>query len=391
MDNQQCIADLLKTHVARGGIAGAVALLADGDAAQVFTAGVRSLGHPAPVRRDDIFRIMSMTKPITAAAALMLVEEGRIALADPVERWLPELSGRRVLRTMDSAVDDTVPAARPIILEDLLTLRLGLGAILAPPGRYPVQARIAELGLAPTPDPVPFDPDEYMARTGRLPLIHQPGEGWMYHTGADILAVLIARVSGQPLDRFLRDRIFTPLRMTDTGFFVPAGNLSRLVAGYATDDAGVLRECEPASGGSYASPAIFPSELVSTADDYLAFARMLLDGGRGPGGQILSAASVRAMMTDHITPAQKAVSPFFPGFWDHNGWGYGGAVTTSDGGSAPRGSYGWAGGLGTSMVIDPATRRVVIFLSQRLMRGPADAALSAEIQKIALSTTEGDR
>ena len=377
------IGDILRDSVDRGAVAGAVALVARGDEVSVDVAGVRALGDPAPMRRDGIFRIMSMTKPVTAAAAMILVEEGRIGLADAVERWLPELAGQRVLRSMDGAVDDTVPANRAITLDDLLTLRLGLGAVMAPPGRYPVQALMAELGVAPGPEPVRFDPDAFMARIGRMPLMHQPGEGWMYHTGADVLAVLIARVAGQPLGQFLQDRIFGPLGMKDTGFSVPAESLDRLAAAYAMGDDGALREWEPACGGSYAGPAIFPSELVSTADDYLAFARMLLDGGAGPGGRVLSAASVRLMMTDHITPAQKAASPFVPGFWDHQGWGYGGAVTTSPGAGPAPGSYGWMGGLGTGVLIEKAARMVVIVLSQRLMQGADDAALVNAVQAAA--------
>ncbi len=388
MSGSARIAGILRAHVDRGAIAGAVALVARGDDVAVETAGLRALGRAAPMRRDAIFRIMSMTKPITAAAAMILAERGSVALADPVERWLPELAGRRVLRSMDSAPDDTIPARRPVTLDDLLTLRLGLGAVMAPPGRYPIQSLMAELGLAPTPDPIPFGPDEFMARIARLPLMHQPGEGWMYHTGADILAVLIARVAGMPLGEFLRERIFAPLRMRDTGFSVPAAMLERLPAGYAIGPDGGLREHEPAGGGSYAQPPAFPSELVSTADDYLAFARMLLDEGRGPHGRVLSPDSVRLMMTDHITQAQKAASPFFPGFWDRNGWGFGGAVTTGPGGGGHPGSYGWGGGFGTSVLIDPVARMTTILLTQRLMRGPEDAALTAEIQTAAYAGLE---
>jgi CubicO group peptidase (beta-lactamase class C family) len=374
------IGDILRAHVDRGAVAGAVALVARADQVHVETAGLQGLGGPAPMRCDSIFRILSMTKPITAAAAMLLVDAGRIALSDPVEQWLPELSDRRVLRGMDSALDDTVPARRPITLEDLLSLRLGLGAVMAPPNRYPVQTAMAELGVSPGADLIAFGPDEFMARIGRLPLMHQPGERWMYHTGMDILAVLIARLTGAPLGDFLRERIFAPLGMHDTGFSVPPGSLDRLVAGYAADNGGTLREREPASGGGYAQPPVFPSELVSTADDYLAFARMLLDGGRGPHGQVLSPTSVRLMMTDHITPDQKAASPFFPSFWDHHGWGYGGVVTTDALGAGHPGSYGWMGGFGTSVLIDPVARMTTILLIQRLMRGPDDAALTTEVQ-----------
>jgi CubicO group peptidase (beta-lactamase class C family) len=168
-----------------------------------------------------------------------------------------------------------------------------------------------------------------------------------------------------------------------------AGRLDRLVAGYAVDEGGKLREWEPACGGRYAQPPIFPSELVSTADDYLAFARMLLDGGCGPQGQVLSPESVQLMLTDHITPKQKAASPFFPGFWDRHGWGYGGAVTTAAGvGNGHSGSYGWMGGFGTSVLIDPIACMTTIVMIQRLMRGPDDAGLTEEVQAAAYAALE---
>ena len=254
---------------------------------------------------------------------------------------------------------------------------------MAPVGRYPIQSAMQELGVSPAADPIAVSPDEFMARIGRLPLMHQPGEGWMYHTGMDILAVFIARLTGSPLGDFLQERLFAPLGMGDTGFSVPSRSFHRLVAAYTIGEGGRLQEWEPAGGGSYAQPPIFPSELVSTADDYLAFARMLLENGFGPSGRVLSAASVRLMMTDHITPEQKAVSPFFPGFWDRQGWGYGGAVTTIAGGSASPGSYGWMGGLGTSVLIDPTVRMTTILMTQRLMRGPEDTVVHTDVQSSA--------
>jgi CubicO group peptidase (beta-lactamase class C family) len=378
------VGDILRRNVDRGAIAGAVALVARGESVHVETAGRQSLGGAAPMRRDSIFRILSMTKPITAAAAMIMVEERLIALDDAVDSWLPELANRRVLRSMESALDDTVPAKRPITLEDLLTLRLGLGAVMAPAGRYPVQTAMQNLGVSPDATLIAFGPDEFMARIGRLPLMHQPGDGWMYHTGMDILGVLIARVTGRPLGEFLHERIFAPLGMLDTGFSVPSGSLDRLPAAYAMEG-DRLEEWEPAGGGSYARPPLFPSELVSTTDDYLAFSRMLLAEGRGPHGPLLAAASVRTMMTDHITAEQKAVSPFFPGFWTRQGWGYGGSVTTAAGGVSAPGSYGWMGGLGTSVLIEPVARMTVIVMSQRLMRGPDDAGLHVEVQGCALA------
>jgi CubicO group peptidase (beta-lactamase class C family) len=360
-----------------------VALIARGDTVDVEMAGLLDLAEKTPMRRDAIFRIASMTKPVTAAAVMILVEEGWIATDDPVDYWLPELAGRRVLRRIDSAIGDTVPASRPITLDDLLTFRCGLGAIMAPPGTYPIQSAMAELGVAPSPALLPFGPDEFMTRIGRLPLIHQPGEGWLYHTGADVLAVLISRIAGMELEDFLRERIFGPLGMRDTGFSVPAAALDRLATCYARGDGGLL-VWDAARGGQYTRPPVFPGALVSTADDYHAFARMLLDQGRHRHVQILAPETIQLMMSDHITPEQKAASPFFLGFWQNHGWGYGGAVVTARGGGAGNpGSYGWTGGFGTSFLADPAARMTTILLLQRLMRSPDDTLIGQEIQALA--------
>ncbi len=384
------IGDALRGRVERGEVAGAVALVATRDAVHVDAVGVQDLDTRTPMRRDTLFRIASMTKPITAAAATILVEEGRIALDDPVERWLPELADRRVLRSINSALDDTVPARRAITLDDLLTFRLGLGAVMAPPGRYPIQSAMAELGVAPGPQQLPFDADEFMARIGHLPLIYQPGERWMYHTGIDVLAVLIARLAAMPLEDFLHERIFAPLGMRDTGFSVPGGSLDRLATCYAWDErSGGLVVWDAARGGLYAQRPAFPNALVSTADDYLAFAHMLRNYGRHEHGRVLAPESVRLMMSDHITPEQKAASPFFPGFWAHHGWGFGGAVTTArDGGAGDLGSYGWMGGFGTSVLVDPRAQLTTILLTQRLMRSADDTAITEEFQALAYEAFE---
>jgi len=189
--------EVMAGYVERGAVAGLVALLSRHDEVHVEAIGVQDLASGAAMRRDTIFRIASMTKPITAAAAMILVEEARLRLDDPVERFLPELSHRKVLRTVDSKLDDTVLADRPITLRDVLTFRLGIGAVMAPPGRYPIQQAIAEAGLAPGPNPISFSPDEWIRRFASLPLLHQPGEKWMYHTGSDLLGVLVARAAGR--------------------------------------------------------------------------------------------------------------------------------------------------------------------------------------------------
>ncbi len=258
---------------------------------------------------------------------------------------------------------------------------------MAPPGRYPIQRAMADLGVEPRPENLPFGADEFLLRIGRLPLIHQPGERWIYHTGADILAALIPRIVGIPLEAFLRERLFDPLGMRDTGFSVPPDAIGRLATCYEAGPNGAdLQIWDEGADGAYARPPAFETELVSTVDDYHAFFRMLMAGGRHDGRAIVSSEAVRRMMTDHITPEQKALSPFFPGFWDRNGWGFGGAVVIrNEPGHPAAGSYGWNGGLGTSAMLDPSAGMITILLTQRLMRGPGDAALHGEIQRLAAS------
>jgi CubicO group peptidase (beta-lactamase class C family) len=178
------------------------------------------------MQRDTIFRIASMTKPVTAACVMILIEDGRIELDAPAHRWLPELAGRRVLRRIDGPLDDTVPAKRDITVRDLLAYTLGFGLLFDNP---PIQQRIDELRLVngkPVPQ-TPHAPDDWINLFATLPLMHQPGEAWMYTTGSLLQGVLVRRASGQDFDAFMRERIFEPLGMTDTGFFVPANKLGR--------------------------------------------------------------------------------------------------------------------------------------------------------------------
>jgi CubicO group peptidase (beta-lactamase class C family) len=244
------LSDAMRGYVERGEVAGLVALLARHDEVHAVALGVQDLGTATPMRRDSIFRIASMTKPVTAAAAMMLVEDAKLRLDDPVDRLLPELADRRVLRSIESPPDDTVPANRPITLRDLLTFRVGFGAVMAPPGRYPIRAAVEQVGLAPRPNRSPFGPDEFLRRLGGLPLMHQPGERWMYHTASDVLGVLIERAAGMTFSDFLAERIFAPLGMTDTAFSVPEGKLDRLATCYRTDtDTGRLVTYDRARGG----------------------------------------------------------------------------------------------------------------------------------------------
>jgi CubicO group peptidase (beta-lactamase class C family) len=243
--------EVMARAVERGDVPGLVALVHRRGETHVAALGTMAAGGDAPMRRDTIFRIASMTKLITAAAAMILVEECRLRLDDPVDDLLPELADRRVLRRIDAPLDDTVAAERSITVRDVLTFRLGIGAVMAPPGSYPIQRAMDEAGIDRGPDGPTCGPDEWIKRLGALPLVHQPGAAWMYHTGADVLGVLIARAAGRPFEEFLRERIFEPLGMWDTGFHLPAEKLDRLSVSYATD---------PQTGGLGTSAYTDPAE-----------------------------------------------------------------------------------------------------------------------------------
>jgi CubicO group peptidase (beta-lactamase class C family) len=369
--------EVMAGYVDRGEVPGIVTALSRRGEVHVDAIGMKALGGGDPIRRDTIFRIASMTKPVTAAAAMILVEECILRLDDPVDRLLPELAAPKVLKRLDGTLDDTVPATRPITLRDLLTFRMGLGIIMAPPPTYPIQTAMSEpaLGQGPPRPQTPPPPDEWIRRLGSLPLMHQPGEKWMYHTGSDVLGVLIARASGQPFETFLRERIFEPLGMKDTAFSVPSTELDRLATSYWTDpDTGKLEVYDPVEGGGWSRPPAFPSGgggLVSTIDDYLAFGQMMLNKGKHGGRRILSRASVEAMTTDQLTPEQKAVSGLGPGFFDNHGWGFGVSIVTRQvdlAGSV--GQFGWSGGLGTSWCTDPREELVGVLMTQRAWTSP---------------------
>jgi CubicO group peptidase (beta-lactamase class C family) len=364
--------DVLAGHVDSGELPGVVTLISRHGEVHVDAIGKMALLGAAPMARDTIFRISSMTKPIVAAATMILVEECRLRLDEPVDGLLPELADRRVLKALDGPLDDTVPANRPITLRDLLTFRLGIGQMFGSPDKYPILAAGTERKvITGAPDPSSMlPPDEWLRRLGELPLMHQPGEKWLYNTGSDILGVLISRITGKSLEEFLRDRIFDPLGMADTAFSVPAKGVDRLATSYMPNQkSGALDVFDKAADGQWTTPPPFQSGaggLVSTVDDYLTFALMLLRQGRHGSERILSRPSVQVMTTDQLTPAQKAVSGFLPGYFDNLGWGFGVSVVTGrDGLFSVPGRYGWDGGLGTTWANDPAEDMVAIMLTQR--------------------------
>lgn len=374
--------DVLAKHAGPGAAPGAVGLVARGDRSEVAAVGFADADGAAPMVRETVFRVASLTKQVTAAAAMMLAEEGRFALADPVERWLPELASPVVVRRPDGPTDDVVPASRPITVLDLLTFRAGYG--FAPDFSLPAVKRLfKDLTYDPVRPQAGSGPDEWMAALSRIPLLHQPGEGWLYHFGSEILGVLIARASGRTLPDFLAERLFEPLGMEDTGFWVPPGKLDRFASLYLparTPDGGTrqggtqgrgIRLADPPDG-QWSSLPDFPSGgggLVSTLDDWHAFARMLLAEGDAGGRRLLASQSVRQMTTDQLTPSQREAGAHF---LEGQGWGFGGGVDVET--VAPwnvPGRYGWVGGSGTTAHIVPATGAVTIMLTQLRLSGPS--------------------
>ena len=389
---------VMTRHVEHGGVPGLVTLVRVRGETHVDAIGKLAIGQPAPMRPDTIFRISSMTKSITAAATLILVDDGKLTLDEPVEKWLPELANRRVLRRIDGPLDDTVPATRPITARDLLTFCWGFGQMMARPDAYPIlkAATELELGMGP-PAPVEMPPpDEWLARLGKLPLMYQPGERWMYNTGSDVLGVLIARASGVSFPEFLRQRLFQPLGMKDTGFSVPAAKLARFTPNYMTNfETQKLEVYDPVQGGQWNREPAFAAGsggLVSTVQDYAAFAQLLLDGGKSGHERILSQALVAAMTTDQLTPAQKAVSGLVPGFFDSHGWGFGvSVVTRSDNAAEPIGTYGWDGGLGTCFRNHPGKGMLTLLMTQRAWTSPSPPEVCRDFWTTANQLLENTR
>jgi CubicO group peptidase (beta-lactamase class C family) len=376
------MSDLRETlirHVQDGAVPGAVGLVARGGDVEVVAVGSVDAGRTAAMTRDSIFRIASITKPVTAAAVLMLVDEGRIGLDDPVAEWLPELAKPMVVRTPTSPVDDVVPADRPVTVEDLLSFRAGWGL----PSDFALPAARALFAIQDHGRPVGDwpDPDTWLGQLAQVPMLHQPGEAWLYGTSSALQGILVARVSGRTLPDFLAERIFEPLGMRDTGFEVPESKRHRFTSSYAPAEDGTLRLTDTPDGDFSRLPR-FPSGgggLVSTADDWLAFARMLLAGGQ----ELLTPTSVSRMTTNHLTAAQREAATLF---LEGQGWGYGGAVdvTPVDPWNVP-GRYGWVGGTGTTAHIVPPTGTVTVLLTQVAMTGPSPTKLMRDFWRCTAS------
>lgn len=382
----------LSAHVEAGAVPGLVALVSAGDDVHVETLGrMFPGGEAAPMRRDTVFRIASITKLVTAVAAMILVEECRMQLDDAVDRWIPELANRRVLRTLASPVSDTVPVRRPITVRDVLTYRFGFGSVMAPPGTHPIQELIRTLRIGGDGPKLPSQmssTDEWLGHLGSLPLLAQPGERWLYHVAGDVLGALVERVSGQRLEAFMRERIFEPLGMKDTSFWLPPEKRHRLPGLYLPDpQSQALHVFDDAGNSAWLAPPAFDSGaggLLSTIDDCFAFARMMLDKGRAASGQILSRASVELMTSDQLSADERLGAEMF--FGRHASWGLGMAVDIRrDQIFHVPGRYGWDGGFGTSAYIDPQNQVIGLLLSQRMLTSPVPPALLVDFWTTAYS------
>jgi CubicO group peptidase (beta-lactamase class C family) len=399
----------LTAHTASGAVPGLVALVARGGQVHVTVRGHKSLGDTEPIGRDAIFRLWSLTKPVIGVAAMLLVQDGTLALSDPVGKWLPELDGRRVLRSWDAELTDTVPAQRAITVQDVLAFRLGFGTIFAPEPLPVVRAANAlDLKtLGPPAPPSKLTPDQWIAALGSLPLLDQPGERFRYNTGATVAGILIERAAGAPLAEVLRTRVFEPLGMTDTGFCVPSATMSRFTSMYSpAEAAGLFGGGVPVDGGLvlidrpdgwYATPPALPdgaSGLMSTIDDLWAFASSLTAQTLAAGGGLLSAETVALMLRDRTTARDRTENPWFFGPQGHLGWGLGMSVPAAGAGpgSAPDGmprGYGWEGGSGTVWRTDPATGLTSILLTQRMMASPEPPPVARDFWSAAYAAIDG--
>jgi CubicO group peptidase (beta-lactamase class C family) len=373
-DGIKRLEEVVGGHVDRGGVVGASWLVARGGEVHHGVAGTLEAGG-SPVAEDTIFRISSMTKPVTAVAALILVDECTLRLDEPVDRWLPEMADRQVLARPGGPLDETVPAHRPVTLRDLLTFRLGWGMDFSFSTPQPVLEAMAELGLGvgPPRPAGPPEPDEWMRLVSPLPLEYQPGTRWLYHTSADVLGVLVARATGRPFGTILRERIFEPLGMRDTGFAVPAEDLARFGPCYWNDPASGSRMVFDPADGEWSRPPAFPSGgagLVSTLVDYQAFAELLMGRGSYRGQRLVSRVAVETMTTNQLTDAQREASVV--DLQGGVGWGFGvGVHVRRTQPTASVGTYGWDGGLGTSWHNDPAEDLTGIILTNQAWSSPA--------------------
>jgi CubicO group peptidase (beta-lactamase class C family) len=372
-----------------GLLAGAVTLVwQSGQVLQVNELGYRDVDAGLPMQRDTIFRIASMTKPVTVAAAMTLVEEGKLALTDPVAKWVPELSDMRVLTDPRGPLDKTGPARRPITIDDLMTHRSGLAYAFSVLG--PLSRAYGRMSFRQ-------DQDRWLAELAELPLAHQPGDRLTYSHGTDVLGIAISRIEGKSLSEVLSERIFGPVGMPDTGFSVGTAGRRRAATMYKLDEENVLRH-DVMGPAPITDPPFCTggAGLWSTGDDYLRFARMLLEGGSLDGVRVLSEDTVRLMRTDRLTDEQKQ-HPFLGApFWVGRGFGLNLSVVTDPAksrqlfGPGGLGTFSWPGAYGTWWQADPSADLILIYLIQNLpdMSGDVAAAVAGNTSLAKLQSAQ---
>jgi CubicO group peptidase (beta-lactamase class C family) len=372
--------------VDQGLLSGVVTLLwRNGEIAQVTANGLANREAKTPMQRDTIFRIASMTKPVTTAAALMLMEEGKLKLDDPITKWAPEFADMRVLKDAQGPVEDTYPSPRDITVEDLMTHRSGLAYGFTSIGPI-AHAHQKALGDVLNSDTAP---DVWMKALGSLPLSYPPGERFHYSHATDVLGFLVGRIEGKPFRDVLFERIFDPLGMVDTDFWIPPAKAGRAAVVYRLKEANNL---EPVPFRAYQQPPAFTGGgggLVSTVDDYLKFARMLLGGGELGGVRLLQPETVALMTTNRLTDAQREIPFMGIPFWAGQGFGLGLSVITDAEkqawmGQGTNGAFSWPGAFGTWWRADPAENMIMIYMIQNSMElGPEAASQLATGQRMA--------
>ncbi len=372
------VQDRLSAHVGTE-VPGLTWLVRTGDEVISGALGTRRTDGQEALHVEEIFRISSMTKPITAVATLILVGEGRFALDDPIHTWLPELADRQVLRTPGAALTDTVPAERAPTVRDLLSNTLGWGMDFSHPEATPFTRRWAELGLGAGP-PAPAEhlpAQEWLDRASTLPLQHQPGQRWLYNTSSVVLGLLLERAAGVTLEQLLSDRLFTPLGMTDTGFWVPEDKRHRFGPCYAEG----TEVYDPTDGQWSAPPPLAGGDagLVATVSDYARFAKLLQGRGSFEGQRLLPADLAHAMVTNRLSEAQLRRGDPGPG----SGWGFGVGVLLEGSSRGPSaGSYGWSGGLGSTWTSDPSACRTGVLLTNRMWTDPVPPSVVRTFEEL---------
>ncbi|NGO55833.1 serine hydrolase domain-containing protein [Allomesorhizobium camelthorni] len=366
------------SSVEKGALPGAVVLISGpnrADAQEVI--GANSIAGN-PMRLDTLFRIASLTKPIVSAAALRLIEAGKLQLQDPIAQTLPELASLKVLRTLGPRSDRIESAARPLTIFDLLTHTSGFAYPITAEG---VSARL--LGEFNTEFLPGCSEKDWLRRLAEVPLMHQPGEAYTYGFSTDVLGLILSRTTGRSLGEYLNDALFAPLNMCDTTFLVKPENWSKLAHAYTTEPDGRLTSIPAALDCQHALETGFESGgagLVSTAADVLRFARFLLAGLDTSGRPLLSEHSIKMMTSNHLTAEQRQRPAFGAAdYWREQGFGLGLSVLDRPSGNRANsaGRYGWAGIYGTWWSNAPSHRLCAIVMTQ-VMTG--NAPPSHEVQ-----------